>query len=596
MKILLTAINAKYIHSNLAVYSLLAYAREYRDFIEVKEFTINQSREYILQEIYKQKPDVLCFSCYIWNYDYVRRIAGEFHKLCPHVPIWAGGPEVSYEIAGTFSENPAFYGVMIGEGEETFFELARHYVQGRESKELSDIKGIACRRDGYVPETEKGGDEICITPGREPLDLSAVPFCYSDLEDFKNRIIYYESGRGCPFQCSYCLSSIDKSLRFRDLELVKSELKFFIEHEVPQVKFVDRTFNCRHSHALEIWKFIKEADRGITNFHFEIEADLLNQEELELLSSLRPGLVQLEIGVQSTNEITLKEIRRTVSLTKLKEKVLCLQKPGNIHIHLDLIAGLPFEGYERFAQSFRDVYRLKPDQLQLGFLKILKGSYLYEKQQEYGIICQSGPPYEVMETKWLSYDEVLCLKLAEEMLEVYYNSGQFEVTMKCLDVVYPDSFGFFLKLGEFYERKGYLAMSHSRIQRCEILLEFLESEGKISMDLVKQSLLFDLYSREKLKSRPAWAANSAVDSHIIRRYCKNGKLSHIEPFFYHFPGKGEKSIEKLPRRLEREVLVLFEYEKRDALSRQAGTTEIEAVTFFGGGRRRILDGSREDLK
>jgi len=569
MKILLTAINAKYIHSNLAVYSLRAYAKAYRDFIEIKEFTINQRSEYILQEIYKIKPDVLCFSCYIWNYAYVREIAAEFHKLVPNVPVWVGGPEVSYEIAGTFMENPAFYGIMIGEGEAVFSELAGHYIRGEQTEALSKLRGIAYRKGGY------GTEEIQITKEREPLDLNTIPFCYEDTEDFKNRIIYYESSRGCPYRCSYCLSSVEKSLRFRDIKLVKEELAFFIEKEVPQVKFVDRTFNCSHVHAMEIWEFIKEKDREITNFHFEIAGDLLTEEELELLSSLRPGLVQLEIGVQSTNEKTLKEIRRNMSLEDIKEKVKRIQKPGNIHEHLDLIAGLPYEGYESFARSFLDIYRLKPNQLQLGFLKVLKGSYIFEKKEEYGMIYRSQPPYEVMETKWLSYGEMLSIKLVEEMLEVYYNSGQFQVTMKCLDVVYQDSFCFFLELGKFYERKGYLSMNHSRIRRCEILLEFLGEDKKVPLDLIEQSLLFDLYYRENLKSRPKWAVLPSVSSGMIKKYCKNGKLSHIEPFFYRFPGKEAKTIKELPRRLEEEIYVLFEYEKRDALDHQAKITEIE---------------------
>lgn len=566
MKILLTAINAKYIHSNLAVYSLRAYAKKFKDSIEIREFTINHRSEYILQEIYKIKPDVLCFSCYIWNYTYVREIVSEIHKLLPNLPVWAGGPEVSFCISETFLENPGFYGIMVGEGEASFQELAEHYCEGRGQENLFAIKGIAFRREGY------GSQEIHITKEREPLDLSSVPFCYEDMEDFKNRIVYYESSRGCPFRCSYCLSSIEKTMRFRDMELVKEELAFFIEKEVPQVKFVDRTFNCNHRHAMEIWKFLGERDRGITNFHFEIAADLLTKEELVLLASLRPGLVQLEIGVQSTNEKTLKEIRRTASLKQIEDRVIHIKNGGNIHEHLDLIAGLPYEGFDSFARSFREVYALKPNQLQLGFLKVLKGSYIFEKKEEYGILHKSLPSYEVMETKWLSYGELLSIKLVEEMLEVYYNSGQFQVTMKCLDAVYEDSFGFFLKLGEFYERKGYLAMNHSRIRRCEILLEFFQEEGTIPMDLAKESLLFDLYYRENIKSRPVWAVNPSVFAYITKKYCKNGKMTHIEPFFYHFPWAGEE-VKELPRRLSEEIYVEFDYRNRDALNHQAEIRE-----------------------
>ncbi len=571
MKILLVAVNAKYIHSNPAIYSLLSYAGNYREFIETAEFTINHRKEYILQEIYKKKPDVLCFSCYIWNITYVREIAAEFHKLKPEVPVWAGGPEVSYETSAFLKQNPAFFGVMAGEGEVSFLELAEYYC-GETGKELLEISGIVFRETN--PKRHSSG--ICQTPQRIPLDLSSLPFPYRDLRGFEHRFVYYESGRGCPFSCSYCLSSVDKKLRFRDIELVKEELLFFIEREVQQVKFVDRTFNCNHAHAMEIWKFIREHDRGKTNFHFEIAADLLTEEELEFLSSLRPGLVQFEIGVQSTNPETIQEIRRTMQLSKVALAVQRIQAAGNIHIHLDLIAGLPYEGYERFARSFCDIYALKPDQLQLGFLKVLKGSYLYERRVAYGLVYFDNPPYEVMQTNWISYDEILNIKLAEEMLEVYYNSGQFEVTMKLCDVVYPDAFAFYQKLGVYCEEHGYLSMQHTRIRRSEILLEFLEADARMPIDLVKESLLYDLYYRENMKSRPYWARKPIAFAHITKKFCKKGILSHIEPFFYHFPKKEERSVKELPRRLSEEVYVLFEYDKRDALTHQAKTTEYTA--------------------
>lgn len=566
MNILLTAINAKYIHSNLAVYSLRAYVPEKcRESVEIAEYTINHRSEFILQELYKKAPDVLCFSCYIWNYDFVREIAAEYHKLRPEVPIWAGGPEVSFEIAQVFDENPAFFGIMAGEGEATFGKLAEYYCGEREGG-LLEIPGIAFR--------SRESGKICGTLPGEPLDFSSIPFCYGDMQGFENRIIYYESSRGCPFSCSYCLSSVDKRLRFREISRVKDELLFFIEKEVPQVKFVDRTFNCNHAHAMEIWRFIKEQDKGITNFHFEIAADLLSAEELVFLAGLRPGLVQFEIGVQSTNHKTLEAIRRTTDLAKVHAAVRKIQEVGNIHIHLDLIAGLPYEGYARFRQSFNEVYAWKPDQLQLGFLKVLKGSDLYGHREEYGLIYRTHPPYEVLQTNWLSYDEVLLIKLVEEMLETYYNSGQFEVTMKLLDVVYQDAFGFFLELGRFYERNGELYRKHSRIRRCELLLEFAKEDGRIPAGLLEESLLYDLYYRENMKSRPGWARNPAEFAKVTKAVCKSGKLSHVEPFFYHFPKKEERTLRDLPGRLEEAVYVLFEYEKRDVLSRQAKTTEL----------------------
>ena len=304
MKILLAACNAKYIHSNLAVYNLKSCSGEYSSRVVVKEYTINQIRDDILKDIYLEQPDLVCFSCYIWNISFVRELVPDLKKILPQVEFWAGGPEVSYDAVEFLKKNPAFFGVMVGEGEETFHELAGYYIE-RKPETLSGIRGVAFR-------DENKGRDIVHTGWRELMDLSKVPFAYSNLTEFKNRIIYYESSRGCPFSCSYCLSSIDKKLRFRDIELVKKELQFFIDNKVPQVKFVDRTFNCKHDHAMEIWRYITENDNGITNFHFEISADLLRAEELALMKTMRPGLIQLEIGVQSTNPQTIKAIRRTM--------------------------------------------------------------------------------------------------------------------------------------------------------------------------------------------------------------------------------------------------------------------------------------------
>lgn len=571
MKIFLTAINAKYIHSNLAVYSLRAYAKDYQDQIVIGEYTINNRVDYILEQIYKAKPDVLCFSCYIWNMDYVEELITEYHKLCPEVPIWVGGPEVSYEVETFLAEHPQVTGVMIGEGERTFKQLCRYYVNRTGS--LEEIRGIAFR--------DQDSGKTIFTPVQEPMNMSDIPFCYDHIENFENRIIYYESSRGCPFNCSYCLSSIDKKLRFRDIELVKKELAFFIEKKVPQVKFVDRTFNCRHDHAMEIWRFVKEYDNGITNFHFEISADLLNEEELALIHDMRPGLIQLEIGVQSTNETTIQEIHRTMKLKLLKDIVRKIQGGENIHEHLDLIAGLPYEDYATFAKSFDEIYALKPNQLQLGFLKVLKGSYMYEHAAEYEIVYHEKTPYEVMKTKWLSFDDVLKIKQVEEMLEVYYNSGQFEITMKVMEPLFESAFAMFQEFGAFYEEKGYFGMSHSRIRRAEILLEFMreqKSEDAV-LQMLEESLTFDLYYRENCKSRPFWAPSPAEFKEQTRYYCKNGVKSHVEPFHYRFPEKSKKALNEIPTRLKQPVYMLFDYENRDPLDHQAHVTEVAAASM-----------------
>ena len=550
MKILLAACNAKYIHSNLAVYNLKSCSGEYSSRVVVKEYTINQLRDDILKDIYLEQPDVICFSCYIWNISFVRELVPDLKKILPQVEFWAGGPEVSYDAVEFLKKNPAFFGVMVGEGEETFHELAGYYIE-RKPETLSEIRGVAFR-------DENKDRNIVHTGWRELMDLSKVPFAYSNLTEFKNRIIYYESSRGCPFSCSYCLSSIDKKLRFRDIELVKKELQFFIDNKVPQVKFVDRTFNCKHDHAMEIWRYITEHDNGITNFHFEISADLLRAEELALMKTMRPGLIQLEIGVQSTNPQTIKAIRRTMDFEKLKGIVEQIHSFGNIHQHLDLIAGLPYEDYDSFHKSFCDVYALRPEQFQLGFLKVLKGSHMMEMTGEYQILYKDREPYEVLSTAWLTYGEILRLKMVESMVEVYYNSGQFKNTLVFLEKYFDDPFRMYEALGRFYEKKGYSEISHSRMRRYEILMEFAGEQKEIPPEALSDVMLLDLYLRENLKSRPSFASDQKPYERLIWDYRKAKKIpktAHIEVF-----RDGKK--------------LLFDYTDRDPLTNNAQLTDI----------------------
>ena len=547
MKILLAACNAKYIHSNLAVYDLKAYSSDYDEYVILREYTINQPKDEILKDIYSSGADVVCFSCYIWNISFVRELIRDLVKILPKTAFWAGGPEVSYDAEKFLTEMPEMTGVMVGEGEKTFHDLLEFYIDGKDS--LEEISGIAYRT----------GDKIIHNGWRELMDLSAIPFVYEHLEKFENRIIYYESSRGCPFSCSYCLSSIDKKLRFRDLELVKKELQFFLDHRVPQVKFVDRTFNCKHEHAMTIWKYILEHDNGVTNFHFEISADLLREEEMELMSQMRPGLIQLEIGVQSTNPETIRAIHRHMDLKKLEHCVNRVHSFRNIHQHLDLIAGLPYEDYDIFHQSFNDVYQMKPDQLQLGFLKVLKGSLMQKEAEGYGIVYKEKEPYEVLSTNWLTYGEVLKLKMVESMVEVYYNSGQFWHTLEYLVPLEKDAFTFYEKLGSFYEKKGYSEISHSRMRRYEILLEYLQEETDVPTEVAAQKMLYDLYLREKLKKRPAFAPDQKQYETAVWNYRKNNQVSktaHIEVF-------------------ENGTVILFDYEKRDPLSKNAYTEVIQ---------------------
>ena len=546
MKILLAACNAKYIHSNPAVYDLKAYAAAYKDSVQIKEFTINQPKDEIMKEIYRSGADVVCFSCYIWNISFVRELIRDLKKILSDTVFWAGGPEVSFHAKNFLEDMPQVTGIMKGEGEETFLALAGYYLEGK--GRLEEISGIVFRKE----------NEIVDNGFREPVDLDRIPFIYENPENFENRIIYYESSRGCPFSCSYCLSSIDRKLRFRSLSLVKKELQFFLDHRVPQVKFVDRTFNCRHEHAMEIWKYILEHDNGVTNFHFEVSADLFREDELELIGRMRPGLIQLEIGVQSANPETLEAVHRKTDLEKLRRNVEKIRSFHSVHQHLDLIAGLPCEDYESFRRSFDFVYSMKPDQLQLGFLKVLKGSLMEEKAREYGITCKSLEPYEVLSTRWISYEEILKLKTVESMVEVYYNSGQFQYTLNWLMGFWEDAFSFYEDLGRFYERKGYEELSHSRIRRYEILLEFLHEKPEISVAEAAGRMVYDLYLRENLKKRPLFAADQKPYEKAVWSYRKEHqvpKTAHIEVF-----SDG--------------TAVLFDYDRRDPLSHNARSERI----------------------
>ena len=584
MKVVLAAINAKYIHSNLAVYSLRKYAEQYAEHITLCEYTINNYTDDILMDLYKQKPDFLAVSCYIWNIDMVKEVLREIKKVLPDLTVWVGGPEVSYEVEHFLKKNPYVDGVMIGEGEQTFLEVLEHYVDG--TKSLSDICGIAYRKE----------EQICFTAPRMPMDLSDIPFPYDDLDVFANKIIYYESSRGCPFSCSYCLSSIEKGVRLRNMELVKKELQLFLDKKIPQVKFIDRTFNCNHKHAMEIWNYIHEHDNGITNFHFEISADLLTEEELELLNRMRVGLVQLEIGVQSTNEKTIHAIHRTMNLDKLSYAVKRVQQGKNIHQHLDLIAGLPFEDYESFRNSFNDVYAMAPNQLQLGFLKVLKGSEMYVEQEEHHILYKGQAPYEVMATKWLPYDDVLRLKQVEDMVEVYYNSDQFTHSLAFLMHYYETPFDFYQMLGAYYEEQGLQGFHHSRITRYDILLSFVEKTKPQIVEPLKELLVYDLYLRENLKSRPffakdqkKWKEKYHAFYGTMEQMNKEGileqdgmknvlpdykgyqarqmaRMTHLECFSYDFTAL-EGTGEVKPK----EQHILFDYQKRNPLNQEAAT-------------------------
>ena len=589
MKVLLAAINAKYIHSNLGIYSLKTYGEKMlkewglaeQAEISLAEYTINHQMEQILQDIYKRKPDVIGFSCYIWNISYVKVILADIKKVLPDVKIWAGGPEVSYHGEAFLKEEPAVDLVMMGEGEITFAHFLKALLEG---EDLKQVPGLMVRNaDGTFTDTGF----------RQVMDMSQIPFPYAfmDMKELEHRIIYYESSRGCPFSCAYCLSSIDKKLRFRSLDLVLPELEWFLQAKVPQVKFVDRTFNCKKSHAMAIWQYIRDHDNGVTNFHFEIAADLLDKDELDLLSTMRPGLVQLEIGVQSTNEKTLEAIRRKTDIEEIREITETINSWHNIPQHLDLIAGLPWEDLESFKKSFNDVYEMEPEQLQLGFLKVLKGSYMEELIPTCDLLYSAAPPYEVLCTKWLSYGDVLELKDIEEMTEVHYNSRQFTCTLKELEKEFDTPYEMFSFMAGYYNKNHLFGISHSRIARYEILWkiiqERLEKNGKCEtqgkpenggvsekLEQYRDLLMTDLYLRENVKSRPTFARDLSDSKDFVREFFQREEKTpeHLSGY----EGYDSRQMAKMAHLepLRDGTYLLFDYKKRDPLSYNARTVRV----------------------
>lgn len=589
MKFLLTAINAKYIHSNLAVYDMKAYAVKqeegrWKETVTIAEYTINHSCNEVVKDIYRRRPDVIGISCYIWNIRFVEEMTSQLSRLMPELEIWLGGPEVSYRAPELFEKMPYIRGVMIGEGEKTLVSLLQYYTlqydtenkQGLKKEATKSLRGISgiCYRERK---------KIFYNRPEEFLNLSEIPFPYQDVTEFENRIIYYESSRGCPFSCSYCLSSIEKQLRFRDLELVKKELQFFLDNRVAQVKFVDRTFNCKREHALEIWRFLLERDNGITNFHFEVAADLLQEEELALLEKMRPGFIQLEIGVQSTNPRTIQAIHRKMDLERLEKNITRIRKGNRIHQHLDLIVGLPYEDLQSFSESFCRVYAMKPNQLQIGFLKVLPGTEIATNCQDYGIVCQEFPPYEVLYTNWLSYEELYLLKGIEEMVEQYYNSTQFTHSLTCLEPYFSSPFVFYRTLAEFYKEQHRVGEKHSRIQRYQLLHAFAKGYLKgEEWERFQEALVYDIYLRENAKTRPSFAKEREDYKEVIKQFCireekepcylpdyrgyqsrQIANMIHIERFHYYSTVEGK------------DTYILFDYKNRNPLTYEARTLSLQ---------------------
>lgn len=580
--ILLTAINAKYIHTNLAIRYLQKFASKYEDIIDTVEYTINQNVDFIIQEIYKKNPDLLLFSCYIWNIELIKIIIRDYKKIAPDTKIVLGGPEVSYDAQSLMEQFPEIDFVIIGEGEDTFLELMEGLID--KERDVNNINGIVCRIKGQIRQNKQ----------REALNMDDVPFVYEKgFKEFENRIIYYETTRGCPFNCQYCLSSIEKGVRFRSLNLVFNELQQFLDERVMQVKFVDRTFNCKKSHAMAIWQYLHEHDNGYTNFHFEISADLLDEETIELLKVVRPGLFQFEIGIQSTNDITISHIQRKTDFNKLANVVKRINKLNNIHQHLDLIVGLPGEDYTSFKASFNDVYALEPDQLQIGFLKILKGSGMEQKRKEFGIIYREKAPYEVLQTNDLSYKEIIKLKMIEEMVEIYFNSHNFRYTIKYIEQFFDHPFNLYEALAFYWEKNSYHTFNHNKTKLYTILLEFYTETVNNDDNSIKDILIFDMYLQEKVKKFPDWFEQDKTFKTEIRNFYKNeenivkylpqlkeytskqiSRMVHIEVFPIDIISWIKGTSTSLERR---NTAVLFNYYNKDIIKNSAKFYEIELI-------------------
>lgn len=444
------AVNAKYVHTNIAVRYLSRYCCQQGLDCDFCEFTINEPKDSILEKLYMSDCDVYGFSCYIWNIGRILEICRNLKQLKPDCKIFLGGPEVSFDSEELLADNSCIDYIICGEGEIAVADFLKK-----------------------VPDTRR------VIQGTKLKSMEELPFPYAD-EDLKNvvkgeKLVYYETSRGCPFSCAYCLSSVDCGVRFLNVERVKRELKRFVDAGVMTVKFVDRTFNADKVRAIEIWEYILSLG-GNTCFHFEIGADLLDDRAIDVLKKAPKGKIQFEIGVQSTNPKTISEISRTMNFSALSQNVKALRKETNVSLHLDLIAGLPYEDYKSFESSFNDVYNLLPDVLQLGFLKLLKGSSLRRSADKYGIVFNAYAPYDVFYTNWISYEEVIKLKAVEDVLERYFNSGRFDKTLKAAVVFFNNPFEFYFKLSEFWNKKGLIGQGVKRITLYQLLYDFLCKE------------------------------------------------------------------------------------------------------------------------
>lgn len=514
MKVLLTTLNSKFIHTNLAIRCLKEYVGGEHD-IEIREFTINQDINNIIGDIHRLKANLIGFSTYIWNINETLMIAKALKLVNPNMKVILGGPEVSFDIMKLMKSNPQVDYLVYNEGEETFKELLDSLEGNKDN--FHEISGLAYRYNG----------EVYINPRRNLIcNLEDIPFPYEDSkEDIENRIVYYESSRGCPFNCKYCLSSTIHGVRYLPIERVKEDISKFIEAKVNQVKFVDRTFNANKKHAMEIMNFIMEKDPEDINFHFEVSAHIIDDEMLEFLKRPKEGLFQFEIGVQSTNDETTKEIMRKTDFSRIEKVSKEIKSYKNIHQHLDLIAGLPYEDYDSFETSFNDVYNLKPEKIQLGFLKLLKGSQLRIDEKKYGYKYLDIPPYEVMENDYLSYDEIIDLKFIEELVEKYYNGELFKHSLEFIIKNYYNSpFKFYEEFSGFWLVNSLFQASHSRDKLYKILFDFYIKMDFSHIDIFRNLIKYDYIKNNRKNRLPNWLESTKLDNEMIHLVLKDKEL------------------------------------------------------------------------
>ena len=534
MKNILVGINSKYVHTNLAIRYLKKYIEENsNEKIKIYESSINNNIQKIIRDIVEYEPDNIFFSVYIWNVEMVFKITKELKKILPNKRIILGGPEVSYNPEEILEKNIEIDGILIGEGENVLLNFL--------TKDIKDVKGVYYREDNKIKFN-----------GFEPLieNLDIIPFPYDDeeLEDV-HKIVYYESSRGCPFNCSYCMSSIDKSVRYFSLERTKKDLKKFIDIGTRLVKFVDRTFNLNKDRYMEIWKFLLENYRENITFHFEINANIFDDEVLEFLKKVPRKLFQFEIGVQTTNPSTMKAINRNNSLDRLFHNVTCINK--NIHLHLDLIAGLPFEDYETFGKSFDYVYKTKCEMIQLGFLKMLKGTQMKDEGEKYSYKYLDFPPYEILSNEFISYKDICRLKDIEEVLDFYYNSQKF---LKSVDFVvenfFESPFKFFESIGDFYKERGYLEVAHKEVAIFNNFVEYYEKMNFPKKEEFLEYLKFDYLFMGKPGFYPAWIEENKdkelhkniIEKMSFRSTREAHKLTELERFSINIDTKEREDI------------------------------------------------------